>query len=46
MASLCECLPDNVVIFNEAITAETDLSRTIPLQQPGSMFGNHGGGIG
>jgi benzoylformate decarboxylase len=46
MASLRECLPDDVVIFNEAITAETDLTRTIPLQQPGSMFGNHGGGIG
>jgi benzoylformate decarboxylase len=46
MASLRECLPDNVVIFNEAITAETDLTRTIPLQQPGSLFGNHGGGIG
>jgi benzoylformate decarboxylase len=46
MASLQECLPDDVVIFNEAITAETDLIRTIALQRPGSMFGNHGGGIG
>ena len=46
MATLGECLPDNVVIFNEAITAETDLTRTIPMNLPGSMYGNHGGGIG
>ena len=30
----------------EAITATSDLLRTIPLEQPGSVFGNHGGGIG
>lgn len=44
-ATLGECLPENVVVFNEAITAETDLTRTIPLDQ-NRLFGNHGGGIG
>jgi benzoylformate decarboxylase len=46
MAALRDCLPDNVVLYNEAITASTDLLRTIPLELPGSLFGNHGGGIG
>lgn len=44
-ATLSACLPDNVVIYNEAITAETDLLRTIALEQ-NRLFGNHGGGIG
>jgi benzoylformate decarboxylase len=44
-ATLSECLPENVVIYNEAITAETDLTRTVPLEQ-NRLFGNHGGGIG
>jgi len=46
MAALRVCLPANTVLFNEAITATSDLLRTIPLEQPGSIFGNHGGGIG
>jgi benzoylformate decarboxylase len=46
MAALRECLPTNTVLFNEAITATSDLLRTLPLEQPGSVFGNHGGGIG
>jgi benzoylformate decarboxylase len=46
MAALRDCLPDNVVMYSEAITAETDLLRTLPLPQPHSLFGNHGGGIG
>lgn len=46
MAALRDCLPNNVVLYNEAITASTDLLRTIPLELPGSLFGNHGGGIG
>jgi benzoylformate decarboxylase len=44
-ATLSEFLPENVVIYNEAITAETDLTRTVPLEQ-NRLFGNHGGGIG
>ena len=44
-ATLSACLPENVVIYNEAITAETDLLRTIALEQ-NRLFGNHGGGIG
>ena len=46
MIALRDCLPDDVVIYNEAITAGSDLLRTIPLQTAGSLFGNHGGGIG
>ena len=46
MADLRDCLPPDVVIYNEAITASVDLIRTIPLHIPGSLFGNHGGGIG
>ncbi len=46
MATLRDCLPANVVIYNESITAEADLTRTIPLELPNSLFGNHGGGIG
>ena len=46
MIALRDCLPDDVVIYNEAITAGSDLIRTIPLQTAGSLFGNHGGGIG
>jgi benzoylformate decarboxylase len=44
-ATLSACLPENVVIYNEAITAETDMTRTISLEQ-NRLFGNHGGGIG
>jgi benzoylformate decarboxylase len=46
MATLRDCLPHNVVLYNEAITATADLLRTLLLEQPGSLFGNHGGGIG
>ena len=46
MAALRDCLPANTVLYNEAITATGDALRTIPLQRPGSLFGNHGGGIG
>jgi benzoylformate decarboxylase len=46
MAALRDCLPENVVVYNEAITATVDLMRTLVLDRPGSLFGNHGGGIG
>jgi benzoylformate decarboxylase len=46
MAALRHCLPEDVVIYSEAITAETDLLRTLPVERPSSLFGNHGGGIG
>lgn len=46
MATLGDCLPDNVVIYNESITAGNDLVRSIPLVAHGSLFGNQGGGIG
>ncbi|MGE3539221.1 MAG: thiamine pyrophosphate-binding protein [Candidatus Tectimicrobiota bacterium] len=46
MAALRASLPANAVVYNEAITATPDLLRTLALEQPGSLFGNHGGGIG
>jgi benzoylformate decarboxylase len=46
MATLRDCLPPNVVVYNEAITATADMMRSLAFEQPGSLFGNHGGGIG
>jgi len=46
MAALRDCLPAHTVLYNEAITATGDVLRTLPLERPGSLFGNHGGGIG
>jgi benzoylformate decarboxylase len=46
MAELNQCLPDDVVIYNESITASADLTRTLEPDKPGNLFGNHGGGIG
>jgi len=46
MADLRDCLPPDAIIYNEAITASIDLFGMIPFDQPGSFFGNHGGGIG
>lgn len=46
MGALRDALPANTVFYNEAITATGEMLRTIPLDMPGSLFGNHGGGIG
>lgn len=46
MATLSACLPADVVVYNESITAGSDLIRSLQLSLPGSLFGNHGGGIG
>ncbi len=46
MADLKACLPENAIIYNEAITAYIDLISSIPFERPGTLFGNHGGGIG
>ncbi|MBW2142759.1 MAG: thiamine pyrophosphate-binding protein, partial [Deltaproteobacteria bacterium] len=46
MSELNNCLPDDAVVFNEAISASIDLDRIISPEKPGSYFANHGGGIG
>lgn len=46
MAALHDSLPEDVIVYNEAITAATDLIRTLQLERANSLFGNHGGGIG
>jgi benzoylformate decarboxylase len=46
MADLRDCLPPNAIIYNEAVTAYLDLISMVPFERPGSLFGNHGGGIG
>lgn len=45
MAALRDSLPAHSMIYNEAITATGELSRTLSLEQ-GNLYGNHGGGIG
>jgi benzoylformate decarboxylase len=46
MDVLRECLPQDVVIYSEAITASADVVRSLPFERPKSFFGNQGGGIG
>jgi benzoylformate decarboxylase len=46
MAELRDGLPENAVIFDEAITASADLIRTIQPDRPGHYFSSHGGGLG
>ena len=46
MAELAQALPTNAVLVEESITADMDLHRSIPMQQPGSYFAARGGGIG
>jgi len=46
VSGLRDCLPDDAVIFNEAITASVDVTRTLQPEKPGNYYSNHGGGIG
>jgi benzoylformate decarboxylase len=45
-AELRRCLPDNVVIVDESITASLDLARAFDYRGFGDYFGGRGGGIG
>jgi benzoylformate decarboxylase len=46
MAEIKAGVPENVVIVDESITANQDLSRTLEFGGPGDYFSGRGGGIG
>jgi benzoylformate decarboxylase len=46
MAELAELVPDDVVIFDEAITTSPDLVRYLPPTRPGAYFQTRGGSLG
>jgi benzoylformate decarboxylase len=46
MAEIKAGVPQNVVIVDESITANQDLSRTLEFGGPGDYFSGRGGGIG
>jgi thiamine pyrophosphate-dependent acetolactate synthase large subunit-like protein len=46
MAELAARLPNDAVIFDEALTTSPDLTRYLPPQHPGSYFQTRGGSLG
>lgn len=46
MEELAERLPDDAVIFDEALTCSPDLTRYIPPTKPGHFFQTRGGSLG
>ena len=46
MAEVEAALPENAIVVDEAITASTDMARTLSFERPGDYFGARGGGIG
>jgi benzoylformate decarboxylase len=46
MAEIARALPPGAIVVDEAITASTDLARTLTFERPGDYFGARGGGIG
>jgi benzoylformate decarboxylase len=46
MAEIEAALPRDAIVVDEAITASTDLARTLSFEHPGDYFGARGGGIG
>jgi thiamine pyrophosphate-dependent acetolactate synthase large subunit-like protein len=46
MAELSERLPKDAIIFDEALTASTELTRYVPPVVPGTFFQTRGGSLG
>jgi thiamine pyrophosphate-dependent acetolactate synthase large subunit-like protein len=46
MAELAELVPDDVVVFDEALTTSPDLIRYLEPTQPGAYFQTRGGSLG
>jgi thiamine pyrophosphate-dependent acetolactate synthase large subunit-like protein len=46
MAELAELVPDDVVVFDEALTTSPDLVRYLPPTRPGAYFQTRGGSLG
>jgi benzoylformate decarboxylase len=46
MAELADLVPDDAVVFDEALTTSPDLVRYLPPTQPGAYFQTRGGSLG
>ena len=46
MAELAELVPDDVIVFDEALTTSPDLVRYLPPTRPGAYFQTRGGSLG
>jgi thiamine pyrophosphate-dependent acetolactate synthase large subunit-like protein len=46
MAELAEMVPDDVIVFDEALTTSPDLVRYLPPTRPGAYFQTRGGSLG
>jgi thiamine pyrophosphate-dependent acetolactate synthase large subunit-like protein len=46
MAELADMVPDDVVVFDEALTTSPDLVRYLPPTRPGAYFQTRGGSLG
>jgi thiamine pyrophosphate-dependent acetolactate synthase large subunit-like protein len=46
MAELSEMVPDDVIVFDEALTTSPDLVRYLPPTRPGAYFQTRGGSLG
>ena len=46
MAELAELVPDDVIVFDEALTTSSDLVRYLPPTRPGAYFQTRGGSLG
>lgn len=46
MAELAELVPDDVIVFDEALTTSPDLVRYLPPARPGAYFQTRGGSLG
>ncbi len=46
MAELAELVPDDVIVFDEALTTSPDLVRYLPPSRPGDYFQTRGGSLG
>jgi thiamine pyrophosphate-dependent acetolactate synthase large subunit-like protein len=46
MAELADLVPDDVIVFDEALTTSSDLVRYLPPTRPGAYFQTRGGSLG
>ena len=46
MAELAELVPDDVIVFDEALTTSPDVVRYLPPTRPGAYFQTRGGSLG
>ncbi len=46
LAALADAMPDNAVVFDDAISSKGVLHQAMKFDEPGSMYGQRGGSIG